>query len=351
MTPWLVRIRLRIARRAGAIAVVATALVLSACSTSSLSSTQASPTPGLSNSSTAAALDSAYTSVVDNVSPSVVLIETSGGLGSGEVYDTNGDIVTNAHVVGTETTFRVTTSSGKQLAGTLVGSFPPDDIAVIKVNGAGLKPATFGDSSKLKVGQPVIAIGNPLGLNGSVTSGVVSALGRVVDEGQGGGTLPDAVQTSAEINPGNSGGALVDLDSRVIGIPTLAALSPGTRGAQAPGIAFAISSDRARLIADQLVKDGKVTNSHRAYMGIQAGNTIGGKGTVVGPVQAGGPAASAGISEGDVITSVNGQLTPNTSALSTVLAGLSPGQTVPVAVTHPDGSSATINVTLAQLPG
>src|SRR5215472_8603800 len=191
-----------------------------------------------------------------------------GGLGSGEIYDTKGDIVTNAHVVGTATTFVVTVSSGKQLPGTLVGSFPPDDLAVIKVDGAGLKPATFGDSSKLEPGQSVLAIGNPLGLEGSVTSGIVSALGRVVSEGPGGGTLPDAIQTSAAINPGNSGGALVNLNSEVVGIPTLAALSPGTQ-APAPGIGFAISSNRAKVIADQLVANGKVTNSGRAYLGIQ----------------------------------------------------------------------------------
>jgi S1-C subfamily serine protease len=289
--------------------------------------------------------------VFATVGPSVVLIETSGGLGSGEVYDSNGDIVTNAHVVGSERSFRVTTSSGKQLAGTLVGSFPPDDVAVIKVDGAGLKPVTWGDSSKLKVGQPVMAIGNPLGLEGSATSGVVSALGRVVDEGQGGGTLPDAIQTSAAINPGNSGGALVDLESQVIGIPTLAALSPGSQGAQAPGIAFAISSNRAKLMADQLIKSGTVTNSHRAFLGIQAGDTTGGKGVVVISTEPGGPAARAGISEGDVITAVNGQPTPNTSALSTVLAGLSPGQTVPVTIVRPDGSSGTVSVSLGQLPG
>jgi putative serine protease PepD len=338
--------------RAGAVALAAGLLVLGACSSSS-SSNSSSSGSSLSGSSsdTASALDSAFTTVVANVGPSVVLIETGEGLGSGEVYDTNGDIVTNAHVVGNATSFRVTTTAGKQLPATLVGSFRPDDIAVIKVsNGSGLKPVTWGDSAKLKVGQPVLAIGNPLGLEGSATSGVVSALGRQVSEGAGGGTLPDAIQTSAPINPGNSGGALVDLESQVIGIPTLAALSPGAQGAQAPGIAFAISSDRARLIADQLVKTGTVTNSHRAYLGIQAGDTTQGKGVIVTAVQPGGPAAKAGIAVGDVITSVNGQQTPNTSTLSEVLAGLSPGQTVPVAIVRPDGGNATVRVTLGELP-
>jgi len=339
---------------AAAVLTVA-ALALGACSGAGSSSS-----PGASSgttaapadtSTTAAALDSAYTTVVKSVGPSVVLIQTASGLGSGEVYDTKGDIVTNAHVVGTETTFTVTFEDGRQMPGTLVGSFPPDDIAVVKVNGSGLKPVSWGDSSKLQVGQPALAIGNPLGLTGSVTAGVVSALGRVVSEGSGGGTLPDAIQTSAPINPGNSGGALVDLNSQVIGIPTLAAVSPGTQGAPAPGIGFAISSNRARLIADQLVKDGKVTNSHRAYMGIQAGNTVGGKGVLVASVEPGGPAASAGIAAGDVIVSVNGQPTPDTSTLSETLASLNPGQSVPVAIIRPDGGTGTVNVRLGELPG
>jgi putative serine protease PepD len=212
-----------------------------------------------------ASLDGLVTHVVKQVDPSVVFIQTANGLGSGEVYDRRGDIVTNAHVVGSATAFRVTLSDDRQLAGTLVGAYAPDDVAVIKVNGTDLKPATFGDSSKLQVGQMVLAIGNPLGLQGSVTSGVVSAVGRQVSEGST--TLPDAVQTSAPINPGNSGGALVDLESRVIGIPTLAALSSGAAGAagaQAPGIGFAIASNRARFIADQLIKSGVVTNPGRA---------------------------------------------------------------------------------------
>lgn len=324
--------------------IVAVVVLLAACSGPTTSQSSGS-------SATASSLNSAYTAVVNDVGPSVVLIETpDGGLGSGEVYDDHGDIITNAHVVGSATRFRVTTQGGHQYAGTLVGSFRPDDVAVIKVNGGGLKPVIWGDSSKLKVGQPVMALGNPLGLAGSATSGVVSALNRQVSEGPGGGTLPDAVQTSAPINPGNSGGALVDLQSQVIGIPTLAALTPGSQGAQAPGIAFAISSNRARLIADQLIKSGTVNNSHRAALGIQAADAAQGKGAIVASVQPGGPADAAGISEGDVITAVNEQQTPNSSALAKVLAALSPGQQVPVAVDRPNGSSATVRVTLGQLP-
>jgi len=334
--------------RFGAALAVLTAIALgAACSTGGTSN---SSTSG-SGSTSSADVNSLPIDVVKTVSPSVVLIQTPDGLGSGEVYDTKGDIVTNAHVVGSATTFVVTTYSGKQLPGTLVGTFPPDDLAVIKVDGNGLKPAKFGDSAKLQVGEAVLAIGNPLGLEGSVTSGIVSALGRVVSEGPGGGTLPDAVQTSAAINPGNSGGALVDLNSEVIGIPTLAALSPGTQ-APAPGIGFAISSNRAKVIADQLVANGKVTNSGRAYLGIQTGATSGGEGVLVLSVQPAGSAARAGITPGTLIVSVAGKPTPTPTDLAEVLATLSPGQTVPVVVIPPNSTSkTTVQVTLGELPG
>jgi len=333
--------RTQLGRAAAALAGLA---VLAACQGTSGSGSTAS---GSSNGSA----DSTTVSVVKTVSPSVVLIQTADGLGSGEVYDTKGNIVTNAHVIGSATSFVVTTSSGKQLDGTLVGSFPPDDLAVIRVNGAGLQPAKFGDSSKLEPGETVLAIGNPLGLEGSVTSGIVSALGRVVNEGPGGATLPDAIQTSAPINPGNSGGALVDLASEVVGIPTLAALSPGSQ-APAPGIGFAISSNRAKVIADQLVATGRVTNSGRAYLGIEGGATTGGEGVLVVAVTPGGPAAQAGITAGTLITSVAGKPTPGPSQLAEVLATLNPGQTVPVTVVPPhSGVRTTINVTLGELPG
>ena len=242
------------------VAVLGSTLVLLAglqCTSSSTSSASLTP----------ASLDGLVTNVVRQVDPSVVFIQTANGLGSGEVYNDRGDIVTNAHVVGNATAFRVTLTDGRQLAAALVGTYPRDDIAVINARGGAgdLKPATFGDSSKVEVGQTVLAIGNPLGLQGSVTSGVVSATGRQVSEGTS--TLPDAIQTSAAINPGNSGGALVDLDKQVIGIPTLAALTTGAAGAQAPGIGFAISSNRARFIADQLVKSGVVTNTGRTSAG------------------------------------------------------------------------------------
>jgi S1-C subfamily serine protease len=295
----------------------------------------------------AGALQSSMVSVIKQVTPSVVVIETASGLGSGVIYDAAGDIVTNAHVVGTSTTFKVTLSNGKSYDGKLVGTFTADDIAVVKITAPGLTPAVFGDSSQLSVGDFVLAMGNPLGLQSSVTEGIISALGRQVSEPSG-NTLPDVIQTSAAINPGNSGGALVDLLGQVVGIPTLAATDPQI-GGSAPGIGFAISSNRARTIADQLIASGHVTNSGRAYLGVQIADT--GNGVGVYSVVSGGPAAKAGIVAGDLILSINGQATLTTDALSQVMVNLQPGAVAKVEVQHADGTKTMLNVTLGQLPG
>jgi putative serine protease PepD len=323
-------------------------------SPSSLS--QATPSPTASApSASAPANDSgdAFTvqaqmvDVIKKVNPAVVLIETDAGLGSGVIYDNKGDIVTNAHVVGTSTTFKVTLSNGKSYTGTLVGSYTPDDIAVVKISATGITPAVFGDSSKLQVGDVVLAMGNPLGLQSSVTEGIVSALSRQVSEPSG-NTLPDVIQTSAAINPGNSGGALVDLQGEVVGIPTLAATDPQL-GGSAPGIGFAISSNRARVIADQLIATGHVTNSGRAYLGVSITDSA--QGVLVAQITAGGPAAKAGIVAGDLILSVGGQATPDTSTLLQVVSMLHPGDTTQVQVQTSSGTKSTLTLTLGQLPG
>jgi S1-C subfamily serine protease len=202
-------------------------------------------------------LQNDFIRVVGRVSPSVVVIETASGLGSGIVFDSKGDIVTNNHVVDGSTKFTVTLADGQKLAGKLVGTYPAGDLAVIRVNGTNLQPATFGDSSTLVVGDIVLAVGNPLGLQSSVTQGIVSALDRKVSESKT-VTLPNVIQTSAEINPGNSGGALVDLQGDVVGIPTLAALDPEFGDTAAPGIGFAIPSNMVVDVAGQLIAHGRV---------------------------------------------------------------------------------------------
>jgi S1-C subfamily serine protease len=296
----------------------------------------------------ALALQSAIVKVVQSVSPSVVQIQDQRGLGSGIVFDASGHIVTNNHVVSGASSWTVTTSVGTRYQARLVGSFPADDLAVIKISGSHLQPATFADSSKLRVGDLAIAIGNPLGLQSSVTEGIVSAFREAVQEDST-ITLPMLIQTSAEINPGNSGGALVDIAGRVIGIPTLAATDPQL-GGSAPGIGFALPSNLVKDIACQIVGKGKVVDSHRAFLGVRIGDTNG-NGVLVGAVTAGDAAAHAGIRVGGVITSVGGRATATSGALSTVLATLEPGQKVRVVVRHQNGSKATLLVKLGSLPG
>ena len=276
-------------------AIVGAAVVIAGCSgpsraaTPNTSPTHAavaltSPVPvqDATTGSPAITLQQAFVQVVKNVNPSVVQIETDQGLGSGVIFDAGGDIVTNYHVVQGGRTFRVTLSDGKQYPASLVGTFAADDLAVVKISAPSIHPASFGDSSKLEVGDIVLAIGNPLGFQSSVTEGIVSAVGRTVDEGNG-TTLPNVIQSSAAINPGNSGGALVDLNGMVIGIPTLGVIDQQL-GGSAPGIGFAISSATFVDIANQLIQNGKVTNSHRAYLGIRVGDTTGGNGALVGGV-------------------------------------------------------------------
>ena len=223
-------------------------------------------------------------------------------------------------------------------------------MAVIKASGAHLKPATFADSSHLQVGDLAIAIGNPLGLRSSVTEGIVSAFRQAVQEEGGDVTLPSVIQTSAAINPGNSGGALVDIEGRVIGIPTLAATDPQLGGGSAPGIGFAIPSNVVKDIAGQILAHGKVVNSHRAFLGIRVGEANG-NGVIVASVTPGGAAAKAGMRVGEMIVSVDGVPTPTISALSAVLADLKPGREARVVVKRQNGAKTTLQVTLGTYPG
>jgi putative serine protease PepD len=239
-------------------------LALAACGGGGTSAPAALTTPTAAQQvgGDATALEDQFISVINRVSQSVVVIQTESGLGSGVIFDTQGNIITNAHVVGGSTSFRVYLATGQAYDGKLVGAFVPDDLAVIRITAPGLRPAVFGDSDQLRDGSIVMANGSPLGLQSSVTEGIVSALARQVTEPNG-IALPPLIQTSADINPGNSGGALVDLNGEVIGIPTLAAQNPQA-GGTAPGIGFAIPSNVAKDIAAQLIQNGRVTNSHRA---------------------------------------------------------------------------------------
>ncbi|MFE2916209.1 S1C family serine protease [Kitasatospora indigofera] len=348
---------------AGAATALA-ALALAGCSSGSASSNSSSPGATASGSASAAAggnqLQDDYERVISEVLPSVVQITTAGGLGSGIVYDGKGNIVTNAHVVGTATTMTVTlANSTKSLDATLVASYPDSDLAVIKLTSppSGLKPAVFADSKKVELGQITLAMGSPLGLASSVTEGIVSATGRTVSEpgtgGAPGATIGNMVQTSAAINPGNSGGALVNLASQVIGINTLAATEPEGNGAVAPGIGFAIPASTITSITDQLIKSGKVTNSGRAALGITARTFFDAgfqpAGAVIVSVVSGGPADSAGLQVGDVITKLGDTDITTLNSLTTALASLTPDSKVTVTYVR-DGQSRTADVTLGTLP-
>jgi putative serine protease PepD len=332
------------------------ALALGGCTSSGGTSSTSSTSTG---SNGGAGLQSNYETVIADVMPSVVEITSPNSLGTGEILDTKGYIVTNNHVIAGATDYKVTLSTSSQVYDAkLVAGFPQGDLAVIKMTNppSGLKPVTFADSSKAVVGQIVLAMGNPIGLTSSATDGIISATGRTVTEPGSSDspatTLTDMIQTSAAINSGNSGGALVDLSGAVIGIPTLTAVDQ-TLGGSHPGIGFAISSDTAKRIADQIVSSGKVTDSGLAALGFTGRSLIDAASRPVGigvvDVTSGGPAASAGIVPGDIITSINKVPVTSMDALSGELAALQPGQQVPVGITKSDGSTSTVTVTLGTL--
>ncbi|MEU0158841.1 trypsin-like peptidase domain-containing protein [Streptomyces sp. NPDC006261] len=327
----------------------------------------AAPAPKASPSGTAqgsatrdtADLESAYRAVINDVLPSVVQIDASNSLGSGIVYDGKGHIVTNAHVIGDEKKFKVTVATGEAvLNASLVSSYPEQDLAVIKVDDVpdGLRPAKFGDAEKVEVGQIVMAMGSPLGLSSSVTQGIVSGLGRTVSESRAGGgtgaTIADMVQTSAAINPGNSGGALVNLNSEVIGIPTLAATDPQMGDSAAPGIGFAIPVSMVRTVADQIIKDGRVTDSGRAALNITGRTVVDDSyrpaGVALVSVEPGGAADEAGLRAGDIITKIGDTAVTTITSLSEALAGDKPGDKVTVTYTR-DGDSRTAEVMLGEI--
>ena len=287
-----------------------------------------------------------------------VLTRQGAGIGSGEIIDQQGHIVTNDHVVANGEQFQVVLFDGTKVPAKLTGVDPDDDLAVIQINTRKrLTPIPMGDSSNLQVGNDVLAIGNPLGITQTVTSGIISALGRTIPEGQGGGTIINAIQTDAAINPGNSGGALVDMQGKLIGIPTLVPLDPEFK-TPANGVGFAIPSNRVKFIVPQLIRDGKVTHSGRASIGAtvvsvdpqiaaQAGLSTE-QGALVVSVTPGGPADKAGLKSGDVIVKVNNATVDNTSDLTDVLASENPGATATLNVMRGD-QSKQMTVTLGEM--
>lgn len=316
---------------------------------------------------------SAVRNVSDRVRPAVVHITNEqvqlsqfgqvtvpAGVGSGVIYDPSGLVITNNHVIAGAENLIVALPDGRTFGADLLGADPRNDLAVLRLqNAQDLPVAELGNSDDLQVGDWVVAIGNALGLPGgpTVTAGVVSALGRTVQEpGENGGPGPylfDVIQTSAPINPGNSGGALVDLNGRVIGINTLVAGSAGD-GIQAQGIGFAISMNTARGIAEQLATNGRVqhptmgvsyvpvTPGVAAQLGIDQKFGV----VVMGVVPRSG-AAKAGLKEGDVIVSVDGEELREESTLARIISSHKPGDTLTLSVLR-EGQTSDVQVTLGE---
>lgn len=277
-------------------------------------------------------------------------VQVEQGTGSGVIIDPNGYIATNNHVVEGAEELVVSLADGRTVSGKVLGTDPVTDLAVVKVEATGLPAAVLGDSDALVVGEPAIAIGNPLGLEfkGTVTAGVISALNRSIDLGDRRFKL---IQTDAAINPGNSGGALVNADGMVIGINSAKIAAAGVEG-----IGFAIPVNSARPIIQSIIDKGRVV---RAYLGVglldlgaasQYGFDVkSDKGVLVAKVEKGGPADKAGIVEGDVIVSVDGTSTNSVADLRSIIDSREVGSVVPVGVMRNDAPT-TVNVTLEELP-
>ena len=294
--------------------------------------------------------------------PSVVVISTQVGEGSGVILNTNGDIITNNHVVrgATNGTVSVQFSNGKRVDAKIVGTDPKTDIAVVRVSGvADLTAAKFGDSDAMQVGDTVLAIGSPLGLEGSVSAGIVSALHRTISEngeqpqnpfGQPqqdttpATTIGDALQTDAAINPGNSGGALVNMNGEVIGINTAIATS-GSSSSGNIGVGFAISGNKAKGVAEQLIKGGKVSHP---YLGVNVTDAEAG-GAKIGTVVSGSPAEKGGLEANDVVTKIGAQTIAGSEDLVAAVQSGKVGETVQVDIIR-DGVAKTLNVTLGDAP-
>jgi len=328
------------------------------------------------------------------VQPSVVSIQVKtangGGEGSGVVLSDDGRILTNNHVVeagGQGGQMTVKFSDGKTASAKVVGTDPTTDLAVIKAdNVSGLTKASLGDSDALKVGDYVLAIGSPLGLSGSVTAGIVSALNRTLTVGdeqgpqqqmppgwpggqqlppgwgggqdQGGGgqaqpqpqgsgatTIGGAIQTDASINPGNSGGALVNASGQVVGINTAIATNGGEGSI---GVGFSIPINTAKQVAQQLIDNGKVSH---AFLGVSVTDATGDAGgALIAQVTDGSPAAKAGLKQGDLITKINDTAVEDGNTVVGAVRGFKPGEKVAVSYVR-DGQPHTVTVTLAEMAG
>jgi S1-C subfamily serine protease len=295
--------------------------------------------------------------------------EQVGSLGSGFVIDKHGDIATNEHVVQGAQSIRVGFSNGASYPATIVGTDPSTDVAVVRVKAptSALRPLIFDDSSKLQVGDPTYAIGNPFGLERTMTAGIVSAVGRDI-ESPNGLTIPNAIQTDAPINHGNSGGPLLDRDGRVVGIA--AQIQGGTVNANV-GVGFAIPSDTARSVIEQLLSSG---HAQHAWLGVElvdiepsVAKVVRGMpshGVIVAKVIKGSPAARAGLEAarsqvtmngvsvpvgGDTIVAIEGKSIDSSAQVADAVAARSPGDRITLEIVR-HGATQKVSVTLGNVP-
>ena len=313
-------------------------------------------TPIVIGSGSGAALDAK--TIASLVTPSVVSIKVTttagGGTGSGSIYKTSATssyIVTNNHVVAdaaTGGTITVELVNGDQYKATIVGRDANYDLAVIKISAGNLPAIGIGDSSQVSVGDPVLAIGSPLGLANTVTQGIVSSLNRPVTTGSTGSeSYVDAIQTDAAINPGNSGGALVDAQGRIIGVNSaIATLSSGSTSGSI-GLGFSIPINEAKRIIDEIIATGKST---RPVLGVYFDPTYTGIGAKISRLSAGEGAEKAGIPVGSIIRVINGVKIPDAETAIVRIRSQVPGASVSITVDLPTGGQKTFTVTLGSAP-
>jgi Do/DeqQ family serine protease len=275
--------------------------------------------------------------------------QRASSLGSGVIVSTSGYVLTNHHVVEAADEIEVALADGKKLLAKLVGNDPETDIAVLRVNAENLPAISFGSSETLRVGDVVLAIGNPFGVGQTVTSGIVSALGRT---GLGINTFENFIQTDAAINPGNSGGALIDAAGNLVGINT----AIFSRSGGSMGIGFAIPVSTAKMVLEQIVKSGSVT---RGWIGVEVqeitppvaesfrlGST---RGALIAGVLRGGPADKAGVKPGDVLVEVQGKPVADPAGMLNLVAALAPGQSAKVRLKR-QGQDVDATVTVGRRP-
>lgn len=332
--------------------------VATACVDAKTNAIYANPTGSCAKGRTAITLGSpagSITGVVQKVSPSVVTVNVTSpngnGTGSGVIYQTNSTttyIITNNHVIetgATAGTIEVELDNGDSFPATIVGRDPAYDLAVIKINKGNQPTIEIGNSSALNIGDPVIAFGSPLGLDHTVTSGIVSSLNRPVTTGSTGTeSYVDAIQTDAAINPGNSGGALTDADGKLVGINSAIATLGGSSISPSGsiGVGFSIPISETKRVIDEIIKNGKAT---RPFLGVTFDQSYTGKGAKIQIISAGEAAAKAGITAGSIITKIdNNRVTDLVSAIVRIRS-YAPGDKATITITLPTGNSKSFIVT------